>query len=194
MRRAATALALAAAVACAHSPSSVPSGTGPIIGAYRARLVDAEGRTHTLRLLLWAHEPDRLHAEVLGPVGGVRLTFDAGPGAASVVDHQAAVAYAGDPSPDDVRRIVGVPLAVPALVQALLSGASPEGLRVDRTGALGLPERFSVEGAEGALRLELQRLTRGSASEAALGTGSPPRGMTLRPLSELPSLSDDAAR
>jgi len=172
----------------------LPSGSGPIIGLYRASVVDGDGRAHKLKLLLWAQAPDRLHAELLGPVGGVRLTIDAGHGAASVVDHPAAVVYAGDPSPDDVRRIVGVPLEVPALVQALLSGAAPDGLRVERIGGAGLPERFTLEGGGGTLELQLVRLTRGSAAESALGTGVPPQGLTVRPLAELPALADDSER
>jgi len=188
VKRAAAALALAAAVSCAGSraPASMPAGSGPIVGLYRASVVDADGRIHKLKLLLWAQAPDRLHAEILGPVGGVHLTVDTGPGAAAVVDHDAAVAYAGVPTAEDVSRIVGVPLEVPALVDALLSGAAPDGMRVERTGERGLPERFAVEGRGGSLRLELVRLTRGTAEETTLGTGVPPPAMTIRPLADLP--------
>ncbi|HEX4825484.1 MAG TPA: hypothetical protein VFV19_14370 [Candidatus Polarisedimenticolaceae bacterium] len=186
MRALAAALALAAAVSCAgrHPAASMPPGTGPLVGLYRASIADPEGRVRKLKLLLWAQAPDRIHAELLGPVGGVRLTVDAGPGAAAVIDHESAIAYAGVPSPDDVRRLVGVPLAVPALVEALLSGTKPDGLRVERVGAPGLPERFTVAGGGGTLTLELVHLTRGSDAAAALGTGAPPPAMTVRPLEE----------
>jgi hypothetical protein len=191
VRRLAAALALTAAVACAGSRGTVrvPPGDGPLIGVYRATIAEPEREARRVKVLLWAERPDRLHAELLSPVGGVRLVLDAGGGLACVVDPETPAAYAGESGPEAVEKIAGVRVSIADLVEALLAGAAPSGLRVSREGAAepALPARFSIADGERSLDITLLRLERGAPGAGALGTGAPPPGMTVRPLEELPA-------
>jgi len=189
VRRAAAALALAAAAACTspRDAARVPPGDGPIVGLYRAAIEGGDAVRHA-KVLLWAARPDRLHAEILSPVGGVRLILDAGGGRACVIDPAASVAYTGDGGEDAVLRIVGVAVPLDAMVEALLAGTPPSGLRVLREGtpAPALPERFAIEDGARALRLTLVRFQRSATDGDRLGTGEPPPALRVRPLDELP--------
>jgi hypothetical protein len=176
----------AAACGQTHGPHGVPAGEGPLVGVYRADVRDGVAAPRHVKLLLWAEAPDRLHAELLGPVGGVRYTLDAGGGRAYVVDAEERIAFAGASGPEAVRALTGLPVTIEEAVAALLDGAGSSDLRVAaRDGERGrLPEHLTIESGARVLELRLVRLERGSAA-VALGRGEPPAGMTTRPLSEL---------
>jgi hypothetical protein len=198
VRRAAAAAICIAAVSCAGSTGvrRVPEGSGPLIGVYRATLDDGTGARRHAKLLLWAAAPDRLHAELLAPVGGVRFVLDAGGGAACVVDVGEATAYAGDSGPAALAGLVGVGVSIGDIVAALLSGASPEDVRVERSGGAPgeLPDRLVLAQGARALELERVRFERGSGGNGELGTGRPPAGMRLLPMSALPATTGLASR
>jgi hypothetical protein len=161
------------------------------VGVYRAAIGDDSGKVRHVKLLLWAGVPDRLHAELLSPVGGVRFVLDAGGGAACVVDLSDAIAYSGGAGPQAVEGLVGLRLSIEDAVRALLSGTTPAGLRVERHGGADgeLPEHFSIADGRRSLELTRVRLERGGTRSGGLGTGEVPPGMTRRPLEDLPPAS-----
>jgi len=184
----ATIAAAAAAAACGgpHRASRIPEGSGPLVATYRAELVREGEPARRAKLLVWAQAPDRLHAELLPPVGGSPVTLDAGGGRAVLVDVEAGAAYVGDAGPEALAPLTGVSIGVADAVAALLNGTAPEGARVDREGeAPGvLPLRFALTlgGSRiGLTRLRWERTTR---DPSTLGTGEPPAGLTVRPLAE----------
>jgi hypothetical protein len=191
VRRAAAAVLCIAAASCAGSTGTrgVPAGGGPLIGVYRATVDDGSGARRHAKLLLWAERPDRLHAELLAAVGGVRFVLDAGGGAACVVDVADGTAYVGDAGPAAVDGLVGVGVSIEEVVAALLSGESPAGVRVERGGGAAgeLPERLVIAKGPRGLELKRVRFERGSAASDALGTGRPPTGLRVRPMEDLPA-------
>lgn len=190
MKRLAAAALVLAMTACAspRGARGVPPGDGPLIGVYRASLDDGSGPVRKFKLLLWAERPDRLHAELLAPVGGVSLVLDAGGGSACLVDVGEATAYAGRAGPAVIESLAGVPMSVEDAVAAILSGSQARGLRVERTGGADgeLPDRLLVSDGSRSLALARVKFQRGAAA-AALGTGSPPQRMIVRPIEDLPA-------
>ena len=188
MRRALAAAVAAVGVSCAarHGLETAPAGRGEPVATYRLVFQEAQGPARRVRLILWVARPDRLHAEVVPPVGGVRFTLDAGGGRACVVDASDGVAYAGSDGPDAVDALTGIRITVPEAVAALLDGASPPGWSVERDGdAPGeLPRRLHLASGPRSMTLTLEAVVR-SVAAAPLGTGSPPSGMPVRPLEEL---------
>ena len=67
-----------AACAGRRVPVSSVQDAGPAFGLYRARLEEAGGQSERFRLLLFAAAPDRIHGEVLSPMGTTALIFDGG--------------------------------------------------------------------------------------------------------------------
>jgi len=188
VRREAIVLATIALCACGagKKASQVPEGDGPLVAVYRAELARDEEPARKARLLVWAESPDKLHAELLPPVGGSPLTLDAGAGRAVLLDASERTAYVGDAGPDAIASLTGVRIGVPEAVAALLAGAAPEGARIERDGGAegALPDHFSIELAGAKLGLTRIRWERGSKTKA-LGTGVPPDGWPVRPLAEL---------
>ena len=188
LRRGLPALFGLATVACAasHRADFVPAGTGPLVGVYRAAIDDGQGAARGAKLSIWAERPDRLHAELIAPVGGVTLILDAGGGAACIVDSGAATAYTGMDGPDAIEALVGVRVSVAEVVAALLDGTPPRGLAVRRQGdgASALPKKIRI--VDGARSIELSRIRfeRGTADPRSLGTGSPPKQLPVRPLQD----------
>lgn len=180
------AVALAACTP-AVGPGGVPEGDGPLIGIYKTTIDDGNGSLRRVRLSLWAEDPNRLHAELIAPVGGVLFILDAGRGAACVVDVAEATAYVGDDAPAALGALVGVRVSAADVVAALLHGAAPEGLIVSRIGEADgtLPESFKV--ADGARSISLSRIRfeRGTKIGGELGTGAPPRGLRTVPIERL---------
>jgi hypothetical protein len=177
------------ALACAgtHRDDRVPKGDGPLIALYKAAIDDGHGAKRGAKLSVWAATPDRLHVELIAPVGGVTFTLDAGDGNACVVDVGTAIAYVGDGGPGAIEALVGVRLSIQDAVAALLYGVTPPGASVTRIGGPegALPERFRFADGARSLTLDRIRLERGSASSQALGTGIPPRQLAVRPLASL---------
>jgi hypothetical protein len=178
-----------ATVACAtsHRHDDVPAGAGPLVGVYRAAIDDGTGAARRAKLSIWAARPDRLHVEIIAPVGGVTLILDAGGGTACVVDTGAATAYVGMDGPDAIEALVGVRVSVAEVVAALLDGAPPRGLAVTREGAVdgSLPAKIRI--VDGARSIELARIRyeRGTTDPRSLGTGTPPARVPVLPLEEL---------
>lgn len=164
----------------------VPPGDGPLVGVYKATIDDGAKVRHA-KLSLWADPPDRLHAELYGPVGGVIVVLDAGPGKVCVVDVNAATAYTGDDGAAAIEALVGVRVGTAEAVAALLAGTSPPGWTVEREGPAGstLPDRLRIAQGARSVALSRQRFERGSADSRALGTGEPPPRMAVEPLSAL---------
>jgi hypothetical protein len=195
VRRLAAAALLIAVAACGRGrePGGVPDGDGPLVGFYRATISENGNPPRRVKVMLWAESPDRLHVELVAPVGGVRFALDAGGGRACVVDAAEATAFVGSAGPEAIEALVGIPVSIAGAVDALLSGTAPEGVRVSsRSGDSGrLPDRLTLDAGGRSLALELIRFERGK-SGATLGLGEPPPGMATRPLEEL--ASGDALR
>jgi hypothetical protein len=202
LRRGLVGLLGLATVACTpvHRRDGVPAGAGPLVGVYKAAIDDGHGAARGVKLSLWAERPDRLHVELIPPVGGVSLILDAGGGSACIVDTAAATAYVGKDGPDAIEALVGVRVSVADAVAALLDGAPPAALTVTRTGGAGgaLPERIRI--VDGARSIELARIRyqRGTAGSRALGTGVPPPQLPVRPIEDfgrqpVPRSGPDAA-
>ena len=164
----------------------------PVMGVYRARIEPSGGRPRRFRMLLFAQQPDRIHAEALSPVGTTEMILDAGDGLAAVTLVRDGVAYVGPLEPGIVEATLGLPIAIEELVRGILGPQPPrlEGRTILREpeGREGLPRRLEAASEQVRLTLELKRLqpVRGLAEE--LGRGTPPPGMERRPLSELGSV------
>jgi hypothetical protein len=188
VRRLAAAALLLAAASCGASrePGGIPQGDGPLVGFYRATLSQSGHPPRRIKVMLWAESPDRLHVELIAPVGGVRFVLDAGAGRACVVDAEEATAFVGSAGPEAIESLVGFPVSIAGTVEALLTGTAPEGVRVSgRSGETGrLPDRLTLDAGGRSLMLERVRFERGK-SRASLGRGEPPAGMATRPLEEL---------
>lgn len=190
MKHALSLLTAITVVACApsHRANTIPAGDGPLVGVYRAAIDLGRGAAlrHT-RVSVWAEPPDRLHAELLSPVGGVRFVIDAGGGETCIVDVAAATAYVGRDEPGAIEKLVGVRVSAASAVAALLYGAAPTGLTVTREEATSgvLPDRIRI--AEGTRSITLARIgfARGSADAESLGTGIAPPGLTVVPIESL---------
>jgi len=177
-------------LSCAvRSPLKRASGvrSGASYGLYRANLVQTDGSSRRFRLLLFALRPDRIHAEILGPTGTPLFLLDAGGGRAALAFPRDRSAYVGSADPAILESLIGLRLDIEVLVEALLGGDSPEsGLVVERVGsvAAGLPERLTIQTAEGRLDLELRKLRTVQGAIDELGRGTAPAGLDVYPLEE----------
>ena len=189
MKRVLIGLVGLATVACArdHRGDGVPAGVGPLVAVYKIAIDDGSGVARRARLSLWAEAPDRLHAELIAPVGGVLFVLDAGGGNACVVDVAAATAYVGTGGPGAIEALVGVSLSVSDAVAALLHGASPRGLAVTRGGGADgtLPETIRIVDGARSIALSRVRFERGRTDPRTLGTGTPPTQLPVRPIESL---------
>jgi hypothetical protein len=187
--RALVAVLCAFAIACAplHREPVVPAGDGPLVAIYKAVFDDGGGRLRTARLSIWAERPDRIHAELYGPLGGVAFSIDAGSGQACLVDVAKATAYVGDDGGEALESLLGVRVSAGDAVAALLDGRSPEGVTVRRDGSSvgAFPDHLRWSGGDRSLSLSLLRFLRGSAPAGALGTGKPPSRLAVRPMGSL---------
>lgn len=162
---------------------------------YRASLVRSSEERH-FRLLLFAALPDRLHAEVLPPVGSASVILDAGEGRISVLSARDRVAYVGASSEETLRKAIGLDTTVEALVRAVVNGDRAGGsVEIEReppTGP-GLPRSLRLRSGGTELLLTLERVRKARAG-GALGAGTPPEGVEIRPLQDLPVLDEEAER
>ena len=175
-----------AALACAptHRDHGLPAGSGPLIVVYKAAIDDGYGALRGAKLAVWAERPDRLHAELIAPVGGVTFILDAGGGNVCIVDVSAATAYVGEDGPGAIAALAGVRVSVADAVAGLLDGISPAGLAVTRVGRAdgALPEKLRIEDGARSFALDRVRVLRGRTDPRALGTGVPPDKLRVRPL------------
>jgi hypothetical protein len=180
----------ATAVACVghRRATGDPSRSTERYGVYRARLVERGETARRAKLLLFVAPPDRIHAEVLPPVGGAALILDGGQGRLAVTVSSRNASWVGEARPDVLETILGFPLTLEALVGSLLEGTPLDGpvalSRLPRAGA-GLPRSFSLAHAGRELTLELQRTRKRGRGVYPIGTGSPPPGGEVLPLEEL---------
>lgn len=200
----------AVAIALAASGCAAKRGAGggrfdpdADLAIYRGRAVDSYGEADRFQVTLFARLPDRIHAEVSGPVGGPRLIVDGGDGQVAISSIPDRVAWVGPDDPEAMEAVFGVPVTLAALVRAVLEGEAPPGAErflrspVQRA---GWPARIEVAGSGSSLALEIKR-TRDlpPGRGGALGTGSPAPGMRVEPLDRLvgrggrPLVEDGAA-
>ena len=195
MKRSVLALAALVAAACApaHRADRIPPGEGPLVGIYKTVASDGDRATGGTKLSIWAALPDHLHAELMGPVGGVHFVVDAGGGKVCVIDVDGATAYAGNDDPDAFDALVGIRISSKDAVGALLSGISPEGWNVSREGPVdALPSSIRIDDGANSLVLTRSGFARGAPGGSALGSGEPPATLRVRPLSELaPAIRGD---
>jgi hypothetical protein len=189
VRRLLIAIAGLAVLACSrtHSDDRVPAGAGPLIAVYKASIDDGHRPVRGAKLAVWAERTNRLHGELIAPVGGVTFTLDAGGGKVCIVDVAAATAYVGDDGPGAIEALAGVRLSVAEAVAALFDGVAPSGLSVTRSGgALGsLPQKLRIADGARSLVLDRIRFERGRSDPRALGTGVPPGNLTVLSIDRL---------
>jgi hypothetical protein len=164
---------------------------------YKARLSDPEGNPRRFRLWLFAELPDRLHGEVISPVGTTELIVDAGQGRLSVALVRERVAFVGPAKPEVIEGLLGVRVGLEELVRALLTGEIGEtGHTIMRSETPGtaLPEQLEIRSGQRELVLQLKRRQPFGAVDDRLGRGLPPEGMEQRTLDELDLLELPAHR
>jgi len=167
------------------------------MGVYRARLEDASGQSRRFRLLLYATLPDRIHGEVLSPVGTTELIIDGGGGRVAITQPRKRVSYAGDADAEAMEKVLGVRLSLEQLVQGLLGHeVTGVGYSVERrpAGETGLPESLRIDGSGHSLSLRLKSSQPLRVSTSTLGNGEPPPDMEVLPLTDLDpvELPDDS--
>jgi hypothetical protein len=158
-------------------------------GVYKGTVIGEEGRGGRFRLFLYAELPDRIHAEVLPPVGGPRLVLDGGGGKLAVALVEERVAYVGDAGAESVGRVIGAPISLAFLVSALLGGCPPGAgdvvIRREPPEGPGLPSRFELRRGATGFEIERRGGERIRTLGAGLGSGTPPGGFTVLPLDDL---------
>jgi len=180
-------LSLVAGCRGRRPPQTVPQGEEPV-GIYRADLVEGDGEHRRFRLWIYAALPDRLHGEVVSPVGTTELIVDAGGGRMAVSFVRERVAYVGPADPAVLEALLGFRVGLGELVRSLLEGGqAPPGLSLERSDSAGagLPQRLSLRSGARELTLELKRRQALAGPADGLGRGNAPEGMEERPLAEL---------
>ena len=181
-----------AACAGRREPAQAGPGAGPVFGLYRARLEEPGGRSEKFRLLLFAAAPDRIHGEVLSPMGSTALIFDGGGGKVAITLVRDRVAFAGPAGPDVFEKLIGVPVSLEELVESLLTGDGAGEHRVVRepAGSEGLPEFYEISAGGRSLQLQLKRLRSLEGWGGGLGTGEPSGDLELLPLERFQPLRE----
>jgi len=162
--------------------------SGERYGIYRGTYTAPDEEPRRFRVLLYAALPDRLHAEVLPPVGGPKLILDGGGGRLAVTLPGRDESWAGAATGEELGPILGFPLSLRELVVAVLEGASlGDDVGMTRLPPTGgeLPQTFELRFEGRRLRLDLERRRTARGSAATMGTGAPPPGTDVRPLHEL---------
>ena len=178
--------------ACAGQRKSGLAETtpGPQLGVYRGRLVEAEGKNRRFRVLLFVALPDRVHAEVISPLGSTVMIVDGGAGKLAVTLSRDGVSYVGEARPEILERILGVRLSLDELVRGFLDGmqdTSCVDCSVTRSAEEqnGLPQTVEFRSPESSLSFELKKVRPLREPSDALGTGRPPAGTEIRALDDL---------
>lgn len=161
----------------------------PAAALYKVRLEGgADEKTRKFRLLLFAELPDRLHGEVLSPLGRTELIADAGDGRISIFFVRDRIAFSGAVEPRVIEDLLGIKLSLEELVAGLLTGEvanrDVELQRFPESGS-GLPERLEIRVEARSLVMQLKRRQELRVDPAELGTGVPPPGAEVRPLESL---------
>lgn len=170
------ALGIVACAGCAGArrPVDGAGAAGVVVGIYRAELEQADRRPRRFRLMLFAELPDRVHAEVISPVGTTELVLDGGGGRIAVAIVRDKVAFVGAEDPSAIASILGVGIRLEELVRAILLGETVSGgyelERSPRSGS-GLPDALSLRTPDRSLRLELKRRRSVKTDRSSLGVG-----------------------
>jgi hypothetical protein len=122
-------------------------------GEARVR-VESGGRSGTVSQFLAAARPDRLHVETLDFFGNVAAVLAAGDGRFSLYDAKERVLYRGEATPENLARIVPLPLAAEELVAILCGGAPLPGAPREAVPGRGTL-RLELSGPEGGATLVL---------------------------------------
>jgi hypothetical protein len=181
-------LLLSASCAGRGSIDAMPESNAASMGVYRARVSDGEGQHKKFKLLLFAELPDRLHGEIVSPVGSTVAIFDGGAGTLSVSLLRERLAFVGNSGPEALERVCGLPISLSEMVHGLLGeGVKDRDVLVTRTPANDglLPAMLEITASGNTLHLELRRVQPVRGPLDALGTGRPPAGLEIRPLEEL---------
>ncbi len=180
-------------LSCAGRRSRGPETAEPgAVGYYRAAFSETGGKSRSFRLLLFASLPDRLHAEVLPPVGSPALILDTGGGRLALSVPRDRTAYVGQATESVLERIVGFPVTIEALVRLLLLGEplpndAMETLREPPGSRDSLPDLLEIRYGERLLRIERRRAARIGPLENGVATGTPAPGMEQLPLEDIPA-------
>jgi hypothetical protein len=161
---------------------------GKVTAVYRVLLGGGDSEPQKFRLLLFASNPDRLHAEALSAVGSTELIVDGGGGRISIAVMRERVAYVGEAGPETMKQLLGVALSLEELVRILLTGEyDGEGFEMERIPERGggLPQFLEIRAEGRSARFKLKRLRPMPAKPELLGTGTPPGRMKTLPLDEL---------
>jgi hypothetical protein len=186
-------LAAACLLSCAGGGKIPTSDLGAeiVTGVYRVVLQGEETESRKFRLLLFAAQPDRLHAEVLSAVGSTELILDGGGGRISVALIRDRIAYVGDDDPETMEKVLGVSLSLEELVRILLTGEDGGGRfemeRIPERG-VGLPQRLKISSGGKSAEFQLKRMRPMRTRSDLLGTGAPPERMKVLPLDELDAI------
>lgn len=167
------------------------SGAQVEYGVYKARLARAGEAELGFRVLLYAAEPDRLHAEILPPVGGPRLIVDGGSGRIAITVPPERTSWVGEAGEGSLSSVIGVEIGLTGLVGFLLHGESATGdaeLTREPEEGNGLPRAFAISTEGYRLSFVLKKRRRLDSDPASLAMGTAPAGMELRPLEELGEL------
>jgi hypothetical protein len=182
-------LLLATAAGCtARRPPTIAARVEPSVGLYRGLIEPAGGEPRRFRVLLYAALPDRIHGEIVSPVGTTEMIIDGGAGRLAVTINDEGVSYVGDAEPSALERILGVRLTLRELVSGLLTGQlDDDAWRVDRSSSADgeLPASIEFRSSNAKLTLVLKRLRPLGTDPRDLGRGAPPEGTERRPLDAL---------
>jgi hypothetical protein len=186
-------LASVCLLSCAGS-GKIPAAdlrAGNVTGVYRVHLQGDGAESRKFRLLLFAAEPDRLHAEALSAVGSTELIVDGGGGRISISIVRERLSYVGDADAAAMEKVIGIALTLEQLVRILLTGEesleSFEMERQPRRGG-GLPSWLKISSEGRSAEFKLKRLRPMRARAELLGTGAAPERMKVLPLEELEAL------
>ena len=137
--------------------------------------------------MLFAALPDRLHGEVLSPLGAPQLILDGGDGVLAATLVERGQAFVGPADPAVLGRLLGARVELRQLVHGLVLGEwDVPGYRFERSGATpGLPASLAIDDGTTRLSLKLRRLRPLEVDAQNLGSGRPPAGVEVRPLAEL---------
>jgi hypothetical protein len=165
---------------------------GGQIGLYRGRLVESGEKQRRFRLQLFVAPPDRVHGEVVSPLGSTVMIVDGGNGDLAVTLVREGVSYVGRARPEILERILGVRLSLAELVRGFLTGLDEERctdcvVRRSEEERHGMPEWIEFRSADAQLSFELKKVRPLRAESESLGTGLPPDGTRIRGLDELGS-------
>ncbi len=160
------------------------------MGVYRGRIEREGERSRRFRLLLFAALPDRLHGEIVSPVGSTEMILDGGGGRLAVTLVREKIAFIGEADSTAMNRVLGVRLGVAELVRGILTdeplGDSEVSVRRVESDSPPLPALVEIESGPSRLSLELKRVRPVRFRSTAIGTGRPPEGIEdLRSLEEL---------